>query len=69
MVRFDKSSLRDHELSMFADLQKLSQPIKEFNAKAALGNKQTHEADLLVKEKKIKELLYTVLKNFYSITD
>jgi hypothetical protein len=69
LVRFDRTNLRDHELSMFADLQKLSQPIKEFSAKAALGNKQTHEADLLVKEKKIKELLYNVLKNFYSKTE
>jgi hypothetical protein len=54
LVRFDQSNLRDHELSMFADLQKLLQPIKEFSAKAALGNKQTHEADLLIKEKEIK---------------
>jgi 2C-methyl-D-erythritol 2,4-cyclodiphosphate synthase len=69
LVRFDQSRLRDHELSMFADLQKLIQPIKDFNAKASLGNKKTHEADLIAKESEIKELLFNVLKNFYSKTE
>lgn len=65
LIRVDKSNFTDHELSMFVDLKKLVQPIKDFSAKAALGNKKTHEAALMLKENEIKQLLSNVLNNFY----